>query len=684
MFNKKKPRRPLVLKDGDRVVVAGGGPAGAFFAIHLLRMARKGQRDISVTIIDRRARVTTDGGLQEAKDCNFCAGVISPRLQEELVRYDIILPPEVICETFTHIWIHGLWKNFPLKVPAGQKVVSVFRGALPPKREGGIQGFDAFILQAAVALGARIITGEVLDIQQSPGKKPYLSVRPASGNGFTIEADFVCLATGLQPNPAKPANNHSLFTSYQKINPGFVLPKSRPSLIFELKLGRPYLEKYLNREFYIIVSGSKALNLDHIALIPKGEYLTVAMTGNSIDRARKPEVGQEVLGTLLSLPHIRTILPRIAPGHAPIACMCAPRITVAPARAPYSDRIALAGDAMGARLYRDGLYSAFVGARALARTVLYNGIDRKSLSLGYGWVSRWLAVDNRYGSLVIGLLQAALKTPFLSRLLYQSFATEMKFKEMDRWPLGDVLWKLGSGAGDYRDVFTGLFRWPVIQSILTGLFKTIRNVFTEALFGLNWEACGRYPTVVIKEKRGYIKESISRQLGITLDPSPEMERMYAIKIRAPAADIFKELGRFGDPRSRFLRLRFIDVSRISGFPNRQGAVIRYRLRTLPAPAMDVRLVLSLPEKALLYEPAEIFATRGKLIFDITPTTDGNNRLVVYTAFDFKTGRGGLGRLFWKLFKLAFPGFAHDVVWNHALCTIKAAAEKNISEIAQPS
>ena len=203
--------------------------------------------------------------------------------------------------------------------------------------------------------------------------------------------------------------------------------------------------------------------------------------------------------------------------------------------------------------------------------------------------------------------------------------------------------------------------------------KTIRNMLTERIFGLSWEDTGRYPTVILKEKRDYFRKSIA-QLGITLDSSPEMERMYAIKIRAPAHMIFQELGKFGEIGARFLSLRFLDVARISGPANTEGAVVRYRLKLLPI-AMDIMLAKSIPDRTLLYEPGELFSTNGKLIFDIAPTKDGNSRLVIYTAFDFKRGRTPVTRLFWKLFKRIFPDYAHDVVWNHAICCIKRDAEK---------
>lgn len=655
----------MTLKRGSTVAVLGGGPAGSFFAIHLLRQAKKIHEDVQVTIIDRQLVQDFSGRVQELKGCNFCAGIISPRLQKELAEQGLLLPDRVICQTFTHIWIQGLWKNFPLRVPKGEAIYSVFRGTLPHARSGGTRGLDAFLLEKAVQQGATLMAGEARAIEYGKGDRPVVTITRPGGDVMTIEPDFACICTGMNADP-------SLFESYRKINPLFERPKVRPALIIELKPGRLYLKKYMNNELYIIVTGSKDLDLDHTALIPKGEYLTLAFAGKSIDQASFPADLEQIVRTFLSLPHIQQILPLLE--RAPIACFCTPSMAVAPARAPFSHRIAVAGDALGSRLYRDGIFSAFVATRALAKTVLHTGVDKKSLSSGYGWVAQWLKTDNRYGTLIIGMMHTALKSPFLSRVLYQTFATEMKFKKQDKWPMGSVLWKIGSGAADYRDMFRQLFCAPVFFSVLTGFLNTLRNVLTEIFFGLNWEAYGRHPTVIIKEKRNYIKDSISRPLGITLDTAPEMERMYAIKIRASGKRIFRELGKFGHASAKFLRLRFVDVKRVSGLPNQAGAVVRYRLGRLPV-SLDIRLIQSLPDKALVYSPAGLFVRRGMLIFDITPTRDGNNRLVIYTGFDFKKGRGPLGRLFWTLFKRLFPAYAHDVVWNHAICCIKGEAEK---------
>lgn len=665
---------PIRLTNGSQVHIIGGGPAGSFFAIQLLQMAKKVGKEISVTIIDKRIVKSPRNIPWRLKGCNFCAGVISPNLYKEMLDNDVELPEEIICEKFSHIWMHGLWKNFPLKVPPDRKLISVFRGCLPSDRQDGLQGFDHFLISRAVKEGAGLLSGTALNLKYGGSGKLIIQLKASSGVLSEFESDFVCMSTGINYFPGKPLDKNPLFNAFKKINPSFMPPRVRPTFVFEMKPGRVYLKKFLDKELYLIVSGSKQLELEHIALVPKGEYLTVALVGKSIDRAIFPGDADKLIKKFLALPHVQTILPQISPTNTPITCSCNPFTSVAPAVNPFEDRVAVIGDALGARLYRDGIYSAFVSAKILSQTVVHSGVDKKSLQQAGESIVRWLEKDNQACKTVFNLFHKVLKSDVLSRIVYQTFATEMKFKRMDAWPLGNVLWKIGSGSADYGKIIKELISIPVICSFLIGSIKTFRNILTEHFFDLRWGAYGRYPTVILKDKRAAIKKSIEKPLKIKLGMQPEMERMYAIKIRAKAGAIFNELARFGEPDAGFLKLRFVEVRRTAGYPNQKGSEVTYQLRRTPI-SMRIRLTRILPNKILFYKPEDLFTENGVLLFDISPTKDGNNRLVIYTAFDYKKGKQLPAKIFFSLFKWVFPEYAHDVVWNHAICALKAAAER---------
>jgi 2-polyprenyl-6-methoxyphenol hydroxylase-like FAD-dependent oxidoreductase len=662
-------RKPTAFPSGGQVVVAGGGPAGAFFAITLLRRAQKAGQDIRVTIIDWQG----EGNRSIQKAESACGGVIWPNAHQRLAKNGIFLPEQLICQEIEHLWIHGCWKNFPFKAPAHQKLVTLHPQTPDVGNGAPPLDFQTFLLQTAHARGAVLQKGEVKTIRYGPDGKPVLTVRSASGSEWETPADFAVIATGVGDADGGPLHSGPLLRAFQRINPGFSPPKTRPVLRFDLPTGRDYLQKYMNRELHLILSGFRKPAMEEIALIPRWDRLTVAMTGKSIDRAASAADLRKTVREFLSLDEMQALLPHLAENNLEPVGLVLTRRPVRPARMPFADRIALIGDAIGTPDGRDGLESAFRTADALAQTLLENGLDRESLTRGYGPTVRWMASEQFYGRLLYGLLRPALRNPLSARVLYQAFATEMKFQPMDQWPLGRLLWGVDSQTIPCREACFALFRPPILRALLTGARKSARNILTERFFGIRWGTHGRYPTVILQEKRDAFKKTIEASLGIRLNPSPDMERMYAVKIRATAQEIFSALGTFGEVDGKMLQLRFVQVRRVAGAPNQVGSVVQYRLRRLPV-TMDLRLIQAIPDQALLYDVQEVFANHGQLIFHIRPTGDGNHRLVVYTAFDFKRGETPAGRIFWRLFRWLFPEYAHDVVWNHTMCQIKGDVE----------
>ena len=410
------------LQNNDCVAIVGGGPAGSFFAIHLLREARRLNRRIDVVIVEKRGPIELGPDGCQSRGCSFCAGGISPRLNEILKEHDLVVPDEIIQGRFDYVWIQGQWKNFRLRVPKDMQMYSVFRGSLPSRRSGRPGGFDGFLLGEAVKEGARILYGEVDAIAYTATGMPSLTVRTQSGERVSLDASFVSIATGINAHCGSDYRDDTLIASVRRLNPAFVPGKSRKAFIFELDVGEDYLERNLHRELYFIEYGSKHLALEHTALIPKGRFLTIAMIGKCVDEAVLPRDSQKILHDFLTLPQIDRILPGIE--AAPLACACAPRMTVTPARSPFGDRFAIIGDAVGSRLNKDGMFSAHVTASRLAQAVLHDGIDKQALAREYGKAIKWLAADNRFGRMVFGASRVAFTRPVVSRIMYQAFATE--------------------------------------------------------------------------------------------------------------------------------------------------------------------------------------------------------------------------------------------------------------------
>jgi flavin-dependent dehydrogenase len=660
------------LRDNDCVAIVGGGPAGSFFAIHLLREAKRLNRHLDVVIVEKRGLTDLGADGFQCWGCNFCAGGISPRLNEVLEEHGLVVPEEIIQGRIDYVWIKGQWKNFRLRVPKGMRMYSVFRGSLPSKRSGRPGGFDAFLLGEALKEGARMLYGKVEAIDYAASGMPRLTVRTQCGEMIPLEAGFVTIASGINAHGGLDYRDDVLIASLKGLNPGFVPGKSRKAFIFELEVGEEYLARHMHREIYFIEYASKHFALEHTALVPKGRFLTVAMIGKSIDEAVLAGNSQQIVHDFLTLPQIERILPGIE--SAPIACACAPRMTVSTAKCPFGDRFAIIGDAVGSRLNKDGLFSAHVTASRLAQTVLQGGIDKQALAKGYGKAIKWLAADNRFGRIVFGVSRVAFTRPVLSRITYQAFATECKVRDERSRPLSVVLWKIASGTADYREVFREMCSYGVLRSVLSGAAVTLRNVMFEALLGLKWGEFGRYPTVVLKEKRETLKEVLASSLGMELGESPDFERMYAIKIRGSEEEIMQELAKFGYPNARFLKLRWVEVRQIQGAPNQVGSLIRYRIPLLGLGA-QLRLTKRVGFETLLYQVDEQFAKHGKLIFNVAPTKDGNSRLSIYAAFDYKEGKGFASRVLWGGARALFPEFVHDVAWNHALCTIKEEVER---------
>lgn len=673
--------RSMNLRNKDTIAVVGGGPAGAFFAIHFLRLAKFRRLDANLVIIEKKAQAWPGSSCSHfpfQEGCNYCAGGLSPKLVEALEQEGLFLPNDIIAGKILSLTIHSDWKNIELRVPEGKKMYAVFRGSRPKGRDNQMRNFDAFLLEQAREAGARIVSGEVYDLRYSEEGNPIILYHPqrtrADIDGEedrAIEADFVVLAGGVNQSLGRAMDENPFWDVVRRAIPGYVPPRVRKALICEVEI-QEEIETLLEGEIYFIEYGSKTLKIEMSSLIPKGRYITAAMLGRSIDDLESSD-SLALIREYLDLPQVRRILPFGAVTTP--ACICAPNMTIGASSKVVGKRAAIIGDLAWARLYKDGIYSGYLTATALARAVLEGGIDTRSLRAAYAPAVRELRRDSRFGRILFMLNRFVFSRPVLSRILYQAVLTERRTKPERERRLAGILWKIASGDDTYRAGLRAMFHPLAVWSIFAGGFLlTMRNFLTEQFFGLRWHRLGRYPTGLHKEDMEEKRKEFLRAYRTNAGPRrPAFESMYSITIKSEPDKILRHLGMFGDQNRGYFKPRWLKVRRISGRPNQPGSLIGY---LTPFKFLDFNVTLEsrVDDKILVYRVRDGFAEGGIFILEIKKEKRGVNILYVYVAFDVSPGKKWTEKIPWFLLKRFFPGFVHDVLWNHSLCQLKDIIE----------
>jgi len=675
-------RQPGVvrLEDGARVAVVGGGPAGTFFAIELLRLARERHRSLQVTIFERKRETGAGDAVCSVKreGCNYCAGIISPLMFDKLEQSGLGLPEQVMDGDLDSLIIQGEWKHFVLDVPAGRRMVVVYRGSRPWGREDRHFNFDAFLLDKAVEAGAEVVSGDVQGMRHTDSGLVEVSFRNR-GEGdraaLTLEADFTVLACGVNQIPGMCLDDAPVFSSLQEMIPGFRPPRTRKALIAEVDVRDQLFMDRIRDEVYFTEYGSRDLTIELACLIPKGNFITVVLIGPTVDRSSGGSGNREIVNRFLTLPQIERLLP--GGSEAVSACMCNPNMAVGTARNPLGHRVAVVGDMVTSRLYKDGIYSAHSMATALARAALDCGVDRPSLKRGYWPAVREINVDNRFGRVVFLINRLTFSSRILSRVLYQAVIIERKTRPENERRLEKILWRIASGVDSYRRILLSMLHPAALSSMLVGgWLVTFRNVLTERVFGLKWEDFGRYPTAVTRDRVQGKRKELAWFLKLpVLQREPDYEKMYTIRIAAKKEEILRQLGRIGDGDRRFFKPRMIRVRRVRGKANEPGSVIRYAF-PFRIPPVDLALEHVVRDRFLIFRVTNGFARGGLLIFDLAARRPEDHLLTVYVAFNFPRGRGLRG-FWWLCFRKLFPSFLHDVVWNHSLCRMKDVVERDL-------
>ena len=435
---------PLELTDGSRVGVVGGGPAGSFFSFFLLAMADSIGLEVAVDVYE--PRFFTHRG---PAGCNHCGGIISESLVQMLAAEGINLPPTVVQQGIDSYVLHTDQGDVRIQAPLDEKrIAAVYRGNGPRESEPiEVAGFDRHLLHLASSSGARVVRKLARSISWEGGLPRVTSV-----DGTSEDYDLLAMATGV---------NSQALNLFRDAAPGFAAPETQRTFICEFRLGATAIRQWFGTSMHVFLLDVPRLGF--AAIIPKGDFVTLCLLGDGLD--------DQLVESTLGSPEVKRCFPgSVVP---PIACHCYPRINVEAAVRPFADRLVWIGDCGVARLYKDGIGSAYRTAKAAAKAAVFHGVSANDFKRHFWPACRSLAVDNAIAKLVFGVTHLIQRSRVLRRGVVRMTAREQARQGGAR-PMSSVLWDTFTGSAPYRDIlrrtmnpsFPLALAWNVIAASL--------------------------------------------------------------------------------------------------------------------------------------------------------------------------------------------------------------------------
>jgi len=429
------------------VAVIGGGPAGSLFATFLLDFADRLDKTLHVDIFDAK-----DFTSQGPKGCNHCGGIISESLVQHLASEGIVLPANVVQRGIDAYVLHVENGSVGLATPLQEKrIAATYRGGGP--RGAGEHfwaSFDGFLLDLAAERGGQV-RNERVDKVDFAGDRPVLTTRAKE----ELTYDLVVGATGVN---AAPKN------LFENVHLEFEPAKTSRTYISEFRFGREALQDLLGDAMHVFLLDIPRLQF--AAIIPKGEFATLVMLGDDIDK--------DMVHRFLAAPEVLACFPEGLEGPQCFDCQCYPKINVGSAVQPFADRLVLIGDAGATKLYKNGIGAAYLAAKSAAAAAVFDGISARAFRKSYGPTCRAIEKDNRLGRLIFAATGLIKKLGFVKQAFLRVIQTEQGRPGPKRY-LSTVMWDTFTGSAAYGDILRRMLHpvllMDIIKEITMGLFR---------------------------------------------------------------------------------------------------------------------------------------------------------------------------------------------------------------------
>lgn len=435
---------PYVLDSGARIAVIGGGPTGSFFSIFALKMAMMLGKDLEITIFEPKDFAKDGPG-----GCNRCGGIISELLVQTLAIEGINLPDSVVRKGINSYRLHTEHGSAFIATPALEKTIAtVYRGGGPKGIMGdNLESFDRFLLSQAVEGGAVHQPVRVDSIEWKDGKPVLFSKKSEM-----MQADLVIGAFGVNSTAGK---------LFHELGFGYHEPSTVTAAIAEISMGEEKVAEYFGNSINLFLLPDKGIKF--AAMIPKGSYVTLCILGSKLDG--------EVVRNFLSRPMVKAVLP--GEGTYSVPCSCLPKMNIGAPKVPFTDRIAMGGDAGSTRLFKDGLGAAYLMGKAMAKTAVFEGAGKEHFQRGYYPVYKSIIHDNLFGSVLYFVIDQYRSFDVLTRAMLRTVELEQGRSHDTTKILSSILWDMFTGNERYKNVFMKSMKPKMHINMWEGLFKSL-------------------------------------------------------------------------------------------------------------------------------------------------------------------------------------------------------------------
>ncbi len=440
----------IPLEDGARIAVIGGGPAGSFFSIFALKLAKQIGKKIDLTIYESK-NFTNEG----PSSCNMCAGVVSESLVQVLAIEGICLKPPIVQRAIG---------SYRFQTPAGdvllhsldeeRGIATVYRGGGPKTCTASgnpltdIISFDDYMIQCAEKEGAKVENIKIDKVELNNGLPEIFSA-----NKKLSDANLVVGACGI---------NAKTTQMFEELGIGYTQPSVIKAFQSEIHLGKEKVASLFGNVIHIFLINQP--NVKFAAITPKGSYVTISILGK--------DVKKQTVVDFLNYPEVKNKFPELwnVPDDF---CRCVPKINVGIARNPFADRVVIIGDASSTRLYKDGIGSAYLTAKTAANTAILYGVSRSEFQKHYFPTCRKIRNDNLFGNLMFAFTGTFNKAPIIRDVLLSILRNEQNRPDSSH-KYSTILWDMFTGNEQYKDIFKRAFGPKLL---LTLLFTSVSVFF---------------------------------------------------------------------------------------------------------------------------------------------------------------------------------------------------------------